>query len=103
MLLKGKSRLVDAGGKQVVRVVSVGDDGQEAHHSPAQAVWHMKQNKDNFNFFKDTMTQTSTLAPPSTKIDLGKLVKNMSHEQYLKLRAEKPEMFGLKPSPKQGR
>ena len=103
MLLKGKSRLVDAGGKQVVRVVSVGDGGQEAHHSPAQAVWHMKQNKDNFNFFKDTMTQTSTLAPPSTKIDLGKLVKNMSHEQYLKLRAEKPEMFGLKPSPKQGR
>lgn len=104
-LLKVKSRLVDAGGKQVVRVVSVGDDGKEVHHSPAQAVWHFKQNKDNFNFFRDTLTETPTLAPPSKidKTDLRRLLANMPFEQYLKLRAEKPEILGLKPLPKKGR
>jgi len=52
-LLKGNARLVEADGKHVVHVVTVGDDGQEIHHSPAQAVWHLRQNKDNFNFFRD--------------------------------------------------
>lgn len=103
-LLKGKSRLVEVGGKHVVRVVTLGDDGKEIHHSPAQAVGHMKQNKDNHNFFRDTMAATSTLAQPSGanlgKTDLEKLLKDMPMEQYIKLRAEKPEMFGLDPLPK---
>ncbi len=105
-LLKKKSRLVDAGGKQVVRVVTVGDDGKEIHHSPAQAVWHFKQDKDNSNFFRDTMTQTSTLAPSEkidSKTDLRKLLKDMPFEQYMKLRTEQPEILGLKPLPKNGR
>jgi len=104
--LKGKSRLVEVNGKQVVRIVAVGDDGQEVHHTPAQAIWHMRQNKDNHNLFRDTMAQTPTLAPPTqidSKTDLRKLLKNMPMEQYLKLRAEKPEIFGLKPLPKKGR
>jgi len=94
--LKGKSRLVEAGGKHVVRVVTVGDDGKEVHHTPAQAIWHMKQNKDNFNLFRDTMTQTSTLAPQPTKPKLD--FKHMTPEQYLKIRAEHPEWLGLDPS-----
>ena len=105
-LLKGKSRLVDAGGKQVVRVVSVDGDGKEVHHSPAQAVWHMKQNKDNFNFFRDTMAATPTLAPPAkidATTDLRKRLKDMPMDEYIKLRTERPEILGLKPLPKQGR
>jgi hypothetical protein len=39
MLLKGKSRLVDAGGTQVVRVVSMGDDGKEVHLSSTFALY----------------------------------------------------------------
>lgn len=106
IFLKGKSRLVEADSKQVVRIVAVGNDGQEVHHSPAQAIWHMRQNKDNDNLFRDTMTQTPTLAPSSTidaRTDLRKLLKNMSFEQYLKLREERPEVLGLKPLPKKGR
>jgi hypothetical protein len=105
-LLKGKSRLVDAGGKQVVRVVAVGDDGQETHHSTAQAIWHMKQNKDNDNFFRDTLPTKPTLAPPpqiDSNTDLRELLKNMPMEQYMKLRAERPEILGLKPLPNSGR
>jgi hypothetical protein len=98
-LLKGKSRLMEAGGKQVVRVVTVGDDGKETHHSPAQAIWHMKQDKSNANFFRDTMAATSTLAPPPAK---PKLAWN-NHEEYLKIRAEHPEVLGLNPLPKKGR
>ncbi len=105
-LLKGKSRLVDAGGKQVVRVVLVDGDGKEVHHSPTQAIWHMKQNKDNFNFFRDTMAATSTLAPPAkidAKTDLRKLLEHMPMDQYMKLRKERPEVLGLKPLPNSGR
>ena len=104
-LLKGKSRLVDAGGKQAVRIVSVGDDGKAVHHSPAQAIWHLKQDKDNENLFKDTLSAKPTLAPPSKidKTDLRKLLANMPFEQYMKLRTEQPEIFGLKPLPKNGR
>jgi len=105
-LLKGKSRLVDADGKHVVHVVTVGDDGREIHHSPAQAIGHLRQNKDNHNLFRDLMSQTSTLAPTAkidARPDLRKLLANMPMDQYLKLRQEHPEALGLKPLPKQGR
>jgi hypothetical protein len=95
-LLKGKSRLMEAGGKQVVRVVTVGDDGKEDHHSPAQAIWHMKQNRDSDDFFKDTMHAKPTLAPQPAK---PKLTWN-SHEEYLEIREKHPEWLGLDPLPK---
>ena len=105
-ILKGKSRLVDAGGKQVVRIVTVGDDGKEVHHSPSQAIGHLRQDKGSHNLFRDLMSQTFTLAPPAkieAKPDLEKLLKNMPMEQYIKLRQEHPEILGLKPLPKRGR
>jgi hypothetical protein len=95
-LLKGKSRLVEAGRKEVVRIVTVGDDGKETHHSPAQAIWHLKQDRDNDNLFKDTMGSKPTLAPPPAQ---PKLAWN-NHEEYLKLRDEHPEVLGLDPLPK---
>ena len=95
-LLKGKSQLVEVGGKQVVRVVTVGDDGKEIHNSPAQAIWHMKQNRDNDNFFKETMAAKPTLAPQSAKPKLAW----SNHEEYLKIREEHPEVLGLDPLPK---
>jgi hypothetical protein len=105
-LLRGKSRLVDAGGKQVVRVVSVDGNGHEVHHSPAQAIWHLKQDKDsNGNLFKDFLSEQQTLATPSKveKTDLKKLLANMPMDQYIKLRTEHPEVLGLNPLPKWGR
>jgi len=98
-LLKGRSRVVEADGKHVVRIVAVGDDGKEVHHSPAQAIWHLKQDKDNHNLFRDTMATTPTLAPQPTK---PKLTWN-NHEEYLKIRQEHPEWLGLNPLPKKGR
>ena len=106
ILLTGRSRLVKCGRKQVVRVVAVGDDGKEAHHTPAQAIWHMKQDKGNFNLFRGLMSQTSTLAPPAkidAKPDLEKLMANMTPEEYRRLRREQPEIFGLNPLPNNGR
>ncbi len=105
-LLKGKSRLVEADGKHIVRVVTIGDDGKEVHHSPAQAVWHLKQNRDYDNFFTASMGSKPTLAPPSkidSTTDLRKLLKNMPQEEFLRLRRERPEIFGLKPLPNSGR
>jgi hypothetical protein len=96
-LFKGKSRLVEAGGKEVVRIVTVGDDGKEIHHSPAQAIWHLKQDKDNFFFFRDTLSAKPTLAPPSTPSTPPKLdFANMSAEEYRRIRSEHPEWIGLK-------
>ena len=106
-LLKGKSRVVEVDGKHVVRVVKIGDDGKEIHHSPAQAIGHLKQDKGNKgNLFLETMAAMSMLAPPAkldAKPDLKKLLKNMSHEEYLRLRQQQPELFGLRPLPKRGR
>ena len=51
--------------------------------------------KDNHNLFKDTMAQTPTMAPQPTKPKLD--FKNMTSEQYLKIRAEHPEWLGLDP------
>ena len=104
--MKGSARLVEVNGKHVVRIIAIGDDGKEVYHSPAQAIGHLRQNKDYHNFFRDLMSQTSTLAPPSnveSKTDLRKLLENMPMEQYLKLRTEQPEVLGLDPLPKRGR
>jgi hypothetical protein len=95
--LKGKSRLVEAGGKEIVRIVTTGDDGMEVHHSPAQAVWHMKQDKDNHNLFKETMAKKPSLAPPFAQPKLD--FKNMSQEKYRRIRSEHPEWLGLDPLP----
>lgn len=103
--LEPKAKLVEVNGQHVVRVVTTDEQGKEVMHTPAQAVANMKKDGDYANLFRETMVAKSTLAAPVTpeKIDLEKLLKNMSPEQYRKLRAEKPEIFGLKPSPKRGR
>ena len=66
-----------------VRVVTTGDDGKEILHTPAQAVAHLKQTKDLGNLFKSASAPQPAPAA-SQKIDW----KNLTHEQYLKLRAK---------------
>jgi len=99
-LLKGKSRLVEADGRQAVRIVTLGGDGKEVHHSPAQAIWHLKQDRDNDNLFRDTMHAKPSLATPAAPMTPDKIDwKRLTHPEYLKIRQEHPEWLGLKPLP----
>jgi hypothetical protein len=90
--LTPNAKLVEDNGQHVVRVIVVGQDGKEIHHTPAQAVAHMKQNKDFENLFK-----SAPAAPPAStapgKIDWS----NMTAEQYRELRKKHPERIGLAP------
>jgi len=99
-LLKAKSQLVEADGRQAVRIVTLGGDGKEVHHSPAQAIWHLKQDKDNDNLFRDTMHAKPSLATPPAPMTPDKIDwKRLTHPEYLKIRQEHPEWLGLKPLP----
>jgi hypothetical protein len=86
----------------VVRIVTTNDDGKEVRHTPDEAVANMKKQAGHANLFKETMAAKPTLATPA-KIDVRKLLETISHEQYLKIREEQPELFGLDPLPKKGR
>jgi hypothetical protein len=93
------AKMEEVKGQHVVYVQGSDDSGKKIRRTPDEAVANMKKQGDFANLFKDTMTAKPTLGTPS-KIDLEKLLKNMPHEQFLKLRAEKPEIFGLGPLPK---
>jgi hypothetical protein len=89
------AKLVEVNGQQVVRVVTKDGEGNEVHHTPAQAVARLRQIEKMGNFFKDLLAGQSTLAPPSAsdKIDLRKITP----QQYLEIRKTHPELLGLKP------
>jgi hypothetical protein len=103
--LEKNAKLEEANGQSVVRIVTTNDDGKEVRHTPDEAVANMKRQAAHANLFHDTMDAKPTLATPATpaKVDLRKLMENMPQEQFLKLRAEQPELFGLDPLPKKGR
>jgi len=90
--LKPHGKLVEVDGKQVVRIASTNEDGQEILHTPAEAVGIMKRTKDFENFFPTASAPSPPPAGPP-KLDF----KNMTPEQYLKIRAEHPEWLGLDP------
>jgi hypothetical protein len=77
------AKLVEINGQQVVQVVTTGEDGKEIHHTPAQAIAHLKHNQDLANLFKSAPAPQPAPAA-SQKIDW----RNLTHEQYLKLRAK---------------
>ena len=104
--LKKDAKLEEVSGQSVVRIVTTNDDGKEVRYTPDEAVANMKKQAAHANLFHDTIGAKPTLAAPAKvagKVDLRKLMENMPQEQYLKLRAEQPELFGLDPLPKNGR
>lgn len=103
--LEKDAKLEEVSGQSVVRIIATNEDGKEVRHTPDEAVANMKKKAAHANLFRDTMCAKPTLATPATptKVDLRKLMENMPQEQYLKLRAEQPELFGLDPLPKKGR
>jgi hypothetical protein len=96
--LKPRGKLVEVDGKQVVRIASTNEEGQEILHTAAEAVGIMKRTKDFENFFPTAPAPTPAPAGPP-KLDF----KNMSQEHYLKIRTEHPEWLGLDPLPKRHR
>jgi hypothetical protein len=86
--LRPSARLVEVDGQQLVRIVKTDQQGQETMFTPKEAIAHLRQVKDLENLFKSApAAQPALTAPP--KIDW----KNMSHDQFLNLRAE----LGLAP------
>ena len=100
--LEKDAKLEEVNGQSVVRIITTNDDGKEVHHTPDEAVANMKKQAGHANLFKETMAVKPTLATPA-KIDVRKLLETISHEQYLKIREEQPELFGLDPLPKKRR
>ena len=100
--LEKDAKLEEVGGQSVVRIVATNDDGKEIRHTPDEAVANMKKQAAHANLFRGTMGAKPTLAAPA-KIDVRKLLETISHEQYLKIREEQPELFGLDPLPKKRR
>ena len=86
------AKLVEDNGQHVVRIVTTARDGQEIHHTPAQAVAQMRQTKDFENLFRTSPAARPASTPPG-KIDW----KNMTPEQYRELREKHPERIGLAP------
>jgi len=98
-VLKPSARLTQAGdGQFEVQVVTREIDpatGQEVETActPDEAVARMKQNrKENENLFNSVLPAPAAPAPAG-KIDVRKL----THEEFLKIRAEHPEWLGLAP------
>jgi len=96
--LQPRGKLVEVDGKQVVRIASTDEEGQETLHTPAEAVGIMKRTKDFENFFPTAPVKTPAPAGPP-KLDF----KNMSQEEYRRIRSEHPEWLGLKPLPQRHR
>ncbi len=90
--LMPNAKLVEDNGQHVVRVVTVGQDGKEIHHTPAQAVAQMRQTKDFENLFRTAPAAKPASTAPG-KIDWA----NMTPEQYRELREKHPERIGLAP------
>jgi len=90
--LKPRGKLVEVGGKQVVRIASTNEEGQEVLHTSAEAVGIMKRTKDFENFFPTAPAPSPAPAGPS-KPDF----KHMTPELYIKIKAEHPEWLRFKP------
>ncbi len=89
--------------RSVVEFKDVGEDGQPVtvEHTPQSAVKRMKELPKYVNLFKSGVisgvgasSATGGLTPGSNgRID----VKNLTQEQYMKIREERPELLGLRP------
>jgi hypothetical protein len=77
-------------------------------YTPEDAVKKMKDTPDTWgNLFRSGVvsgigagTATGGLSPGQGGKLTGAQLRNMTHEQYLEIRAKHPELLGLRPSPK---
>ena len=81
--LRPNARLVEVDGKESVRIAKTDDTGQEVMFTPEEAVAHLRRS-GTWRTCSSPPLPPSPPRPRPAKIDW----KNMTHDQYLKLRAK---------------